>query len=171
MATAKRAAVVVDQVADGADRRASQRLVVDWEVDYQSEDNYLFASIVDISSTGIFVKTLTPHAAGTQLNLRFVPTPSTEMRSVQLALAEESTNRSIGNHNKLSQRQALLDVSPIEVLGEVAWTNQFNPQNLNSLHPGMGIRFVELGDDTKRRLMDLIRRIAYLPEISVSDAD
>jgi hypothetical protein len=171
MATAKRAAVVVEQVADGADRRASQRLVVDWEVDYQSEDNYLFASIVDISSTGIFVKTLTPHAAGTQLNLRFVPTPSTEMRNVQRALANEANDRTIGNHNRLSQRQMALDVSPIEVLGEVAWTNQFNPQSLNSLQPGMGIRFVELADDTKTRLLELIRRIAYLPEFDSPDAD
>ena len=40
------------------------RVLVDLEVDYASEDNYLFAYITDISATGIFVRTTTPGAAG-----------------------------------------------------------------------------------------------------------
>jgi uncharacterized protein (TIGR02266 family) len=44
---------------------------VDLEVDYASEDNYLFAYITDISATGIFVRTTTPEQPGTLLNLRF----------------------------------------------------------------------------------------------------
>jgi len=53
------------------DRRRAPRVLVDLEVDYASEDNYLFAYITDISATGIFVRTTTPEATGTQLNLRF----------------------------------------------------------------------------------------------------
>ena len=57
-------------IAD-TDRRRAPRVLVALEVDYASEDNYLFAYITDISATGIFVRTTTPELAGTQLNLRF----------------------------------------------------------------------------------------------------
>jgi uncharacterized protein (TIGR02266 family) len=53
------------------ERRLSPRMLVDLEVDYASEENYLFAYITDISATGIFVRTTTPEAPGTHLNLRF----------------------------------------------------------------------------------------------------
>jgi uncharacterized protein (TIGR02266 family) len=55
----------------GGDRRGSPRVLVDLEVDYASEENYLFAYITDVSSTGIFIRTTTPEAPGTHLNLRF----------------------------------------------------------------------------------------------------
>jgi uncharacterized protein (TIGR02266 family) len=54
-----------------AERRRAPRVLVDLEVDYASEDNYLFAYITDISATGIFVRTTTPEGPGTHLNLRF----------------------------------------------------------------------------------------------------
>ncbi len=54
-----------------AERRRSPRVLVDLEVDYASEENYLFAYITDMSATGIFVRTTTPEAPGTHLNLRF----------------------------------------------------------------------------------------------------
>lgn len=56
-----------------AERRRSPRVLVDLEVDYDSEDNFLFAYITDISTTGIFIKTVTPEPRGTELNLRFRP--------------------------------------------------------------------------------------------------
>src|SRR6187402_3581293 len=55
------------------DRRRAPRVFVDLEVDYASEENYLFAYITDISETGIFVRTTTPEQPGTLLNLRFRP--------------------------------------------------------------------------------------------------
>jgi uncharacterized protein (TIGR02266 family) len=54
-----------------AERRKAPRVLVDLEVDYASEENYLFAYITDISATGIFVRTTTPEDPGTHLNLRF----------------------------------------------------------------------------------------------------
>lgn len=57
----------------GRDRREHQRVAIEWPVDYQSKDTYLFAYISDISDMGIFVKTPTPEPLGTQLNLRFGP--------------------------------------------------------------------------------------------------
>jgi uncharacterized protein (TIGR02266 family) len=68
----KRDAVVARPVSSqDTDRRRAPRVLVDLEVDYASEDNYLFAYITDISATGIFVRTTTPEAPGTHLNLRF----------------------------------------------------------------------------------------------------
>lgn len=113
------------------DRRRAPRVLVDLEVDYASEDNYLFAYITDISATGIFVHTTTPELPGTHLNLRF----STEGRRAADAL---------------------------EIEGEVIWINPYRPGTPDNLHPGMGIRFVGLDDEVRDRLLELIRRFAYL---------
>jgi uncharacterized protein (TIGR02266 family) len=111
------------------ERRQAPRVLVDLEVDYASEENYLFAYITDISETGIFVRTTTPEQPGTHLNLRFRPD----------------------------------DEGPqIEVEGEVIWVNPFRPGVADNLHPGMGIRFVALDDELRDRLLELVRRFAYL---------
>ncbi len=112
-----------------ADRRAAPRVLVDLEVDYASEDNYLFAYITDISETGIFVRTTSPEQPGTRLNLRFRPDGASEQ---------------------------------LELEGEVIWVNPFRPGAPDNLHPGMGIRFVDLDDDVRDQLLELVRRFAYL---------
>ncbi len=128
---------VMEPVAQSdADRRRAPRVLVDLEVDYASEDNYLFAYITDISATGIFIRTTTPESPGTHLNLRFAPT------------GQERT----GEYAR--------DV--IEVEGEVIWVNPFRPGAPDNLHPGMGVRFVGIDDDVRRELLELIRRFAYL---------
>src|ERR1043165_6598975 len=65
--------VIADALPGDAERRRAPRVLVDLEVDYASEDNHLFAYIMDISATGIFIRTTTPEAPGTHLNLRFSP--------------------------------------------------------------------------------------------------
>jgi len=114
-----------------ADRRRAPRVLLNLEVDYASEDNYLFAYITDISATGIFVRTMSPEGPGTHLNLRFDP-------------AEPDGS------------------GPIECEGEVIWINPFRPGAPDNLHPGMGIRFVDIDDELRNRLLELIRRFAYL---------
>lgn len=57
----------------GRERRQWERVLVDLEVDYRSDETFLFAYITDISQMGIFVRTVTPEPAGTRLNLRFCP--------------------------------------------------------------------------------------------------
>jgi uncharacterized protein (TIGR02266 family) len=111
-----------------AERRRAPRVFVDLEVDYASEENYLFAYITDISATGIFVRTTTPEQPGTLLNLRFAAAPGDQ----------------------------------IECEGEVIWVNPYRPGAPDNLHPGMGIRFVGIDDDLRNRLLELIRRFAYL---------
>jgi type IV pilus assembly protein PilZ len=61
---------------EAVDRRGATRVLVDLEVDYGDTDNFLFASIRDLSATGIFVRTNAPESPGTHLNLRFTPTGS-----------------------------------------------------------------------------------------------
>jgi uncharacterized protein (TIGR02266 family) len=122
------AVVVVPLPVSDGERRRAPRMLVDLEVDYASEENYLFAYITDISATGIFVRTTTPEAPGTQLNLRF----SSE------------------------------NAGAIEVEGEVIWVNPYRPGTPDNLHPGMGIRFLNLDNELRDRLLELIRRFAYL---------
>ncbi|MDQ3338061.1 MAG: TIGR02266 family protein [Myxococcota bacterium] len=131
----------VGTIADGADgadldRRRAPRVLVDLEVDYASEENYLFAYITDISATGIFVRTTTPEQPGTHLNLRF-----------QLPRPENVRN---------------VSETKIEVEGEVIWVNPYRPGAPDNLHPGMGVRFVGLDDEVRDQLLELIRRFAYL---------
>ena len=73
MAARKAGDSAVDQKIDPTDRRQWQRVLVDLEVDYGNQENYLFAYIRDISATGIFVRTNSPEPPGTRLNLRFTP--------------------------------------------------------------------------------------------------
>ncbi len=121
--------VLADASPSDSERRRAPRVLVDLEVDYASEENYLFAYITDISATGIFVRTTTPEIPGTHLNLRFAPASITDK---------------------------------IEVEGEVIWVNPYRPGTPDNLHPGMGIRFVGLDDDLRERLLELVRRFAYL---------
>jgi uncharacterized protein (TIGR02266 family) len=115
----------------GAERRQWQRVLVDLEVDYGNQDNYLFAYITDISATGIFVRTNTPEAPGTRLNVRFTPTGTS---------------------------------ARLELEGEVIWINPYRPGQPDNLHPGMGIRFIELADADRRRLTEFVKTFALLSE-------
>jgi type IV pilus assembly protein PilZ len=117
-----------DRDPKGAERREWKRVLVDLEVDYGNEDNYLFAYIRDISATGIFVRTNSPEKPGTHLNLRFTP----------------------------------LGGDPLELEGEVIWVNAYRPGHTDNLHPGMGIRFIELTGDQRRELASLVKTFAYL---------
>ena len=71
--------IPVEASVDPADRRTAPRVLVDLEVDYAMEDNYLFAYITDISAMGIFIRTNAPEPPGTRLNLRFTPPGSEPM--------------------------------------------------------------------------------------------
>ena len=55
------------------DRRRSQRVKVEIEVDYRADDTFLFAYVTDISDMGIFVRTEDPLDPGARLTLRFSP--------------------------------------------------------------------------------------------------
>ncbi|MCA9680325.1 MAG: PilZ domain-containing protein [Kofleriaceae bacterium] len=159
----------------GDDRRAAPRVLVDLEVDYRHEDNFLFAYITDLSATGIFIRTTTPEPSGTHLNLRFTPPPPPSRRQLQalLADAERDGDGEDGDGDGDADLDLDLDLEitdtrelafdlPLELEGEVIWVNAYRPGARDNLAPGMGIRFLGLDDDTKHRLYELVRRIAYL---------
>ena len=54
-----------------AERRLAERVLIDCEVDYASDDTFLFAHAQNISTFGIFLQTREPEPVGTRLNLRF----------------------------------------------------------------------------------------------------
>lgn len=125
--------VDVDRRRSG-DRRLAERVLTDLEVDYSSDDTFLFANsanITNLSSMGIFVQTRTPSPVGTRLNLRFTPP-------------------NVGK--------------PIAVVGEVVWVNPYRPDDINNLNPGMGISLTGLTIEQREILVDLVRCIAFLPE-------
>jgi type IV pilus assembly protein PilZ len=55
----------------GAERRRHERYPTAIDVDCESGDTFLFASITNISEMGIFVRSATPLPVGTKLTLRF----------------------------------------------------------------------------------------------------
>jgi len=124
----------VDSTPRGADRRMAQRVSVDLDVDYAREENYLVsksASIINLSSLGIFIRTDEPSPIDTVLNLSFQP-PNSD--------------------------------APIQVEGIVAWANKVQGDNPDYEQNGMGIEFVNLDEETKKRLVSLVKRIALLAE-------
>ncbi len=47
--------------------------------------------------------------------------------------------------------------------GEVMWVNPYRPTGPN-LNPGMGIRFLDLSREARSKIVDLVRKIAYLDD-------
>lgn len=52
----------------------------------------------------------------------------------------------------------------LTLLGEVIWVNPVRRHDVEGRTPGMGIQFVELGDDERRELLRLVRTFAYLDD-------
>lgn len=64
-------------------RRAQGRVAVTWAVDCRTRETFLYASITNISTMGIFVRTERPLPVGTRVTLSFTP------RAGDVALAVE----------------------------------------------------------------------------------
>jgi type IV pilus assembly protein PilZ len=120
----------------GQDRRREPRYEVRIEVDWRSDENFLFATITDISTMGMFVATPAPPAVGSHIVLRF--SPDTKSGDGSARTAEEI---------------------PIEVRGEVVWATATGADKGN---PGMGVRFIDVEPATRSRILDLVRAVAYL---------
>jgi type IV pilus assembly protein PilZ len=64
---------------DGRERRSYERVPVDWSVDYQSGDTFLFSYITNISAMGIFVYSEKPLPVGSEITLKFAPPGETPL--------------------------------------------------------------------------------------------
>lgn len=117
------------------DRRQLPRLSTNIEVDYASENTFLFAYITDISSMGIFVKTDDPADVGTEIQLKFAPPNDVQDRMRGPAEA-------------------------LELRGRVVWKNMGEGGG----NKGMGVKFIDLTPKQRSVLLDLVRAIAYLDD-------
>ncbi len=126
---------------------------------------------MDLSATGIFIRTTTPEPAGTNLNLRFMPPPPPSMDELREVLGLDEDGLPDGDSELPSDFDLDLEITDtrelafhtqLEVEGEVIWVNAYRPGAPDNLHPGMGVRFIGLDDSTKQRLYELVKRIAYL---------
>ena len=61
----------VSELPPVSERRIYERIDVEWSVDCETEETFLYASITNISEMGIFVATHEPLEVGTRLTLRF----------------------------------------------------------------------------------------------------
>lgn len=57
----------------------------------------------------------------------------------------------------------------LELEAEVIWVNKFRPGHSDNIHPGMGVRFVDLSPDDRERLIDYVKRFAYLDDSDNDD--
>lgn len=55
------------------------------------------------------------------------------------------------------------ETAPIEVEGEVMWNTERATEDAT---PGMGIRFTDMGEKTRLRVLEIVRKIAYLADES-----
>jgi type IV pilus assembly protein PilZ len=54
--------------------------------------------------------------------------------------------------------------TPVDVEGEVVWTNPHRPGRADNLNPGMGVQFVDLTAAQRDQVMTLVRTFAYLSD-------
>jgi len=59
----------------------------------------------------------------------------------------------------------------LQLEGEVIWINPYRPGNFENINPGMGVRFIDLAPELKDKLLELVRKIAYLEEQDPESAD
>ncbi|MEO8180154.1 MAG: PilZ domain-containing protein [Deltaproteobacteria bacterium] len=90
----------MDSGESGAsNRREFQRIDVSWDVDCETEDTFLYASIRNVSALGIFVQTLEPLEVGTLVTLRFSPPGSDGSFALKGAVQWINPVRVLGNRN------------------------------------------------------------------------
>src|SRR6185295_5957791 len=85
--------------AGASNRRESERTDVSWDVDCETEDTFLYASIRNVSALGIFVQTLEPLEVGTLVTLRFSPPGTDGSFALKGAVQWINPVRVIGNRN------------------------------------------------------------------------
>ena len=59
----------------------------------------------------------------------------------------------------------------MDLEGQVMWINPVRPVQEGGRSPGMGIRFIEVTEQQRERLVELVRTVAYLPDDSDNDDD
>ncbi|MFH1438403.1 MAG: TIGR02266 family protein [Pseudomonadota bacterium] len=74
-----------------------------------------------------------------------------------------ATEKPLKHGTILKLKFAPQDLRPFEVTGKVMWVNPLT-RNGKNINPGMGIKFVNLTDEKKHKIQELITTIAYIHE-------
>jgi type IV pilus assembly protein PilZ len=92
-------------------RRVFERIDVSWDVDCETEDTFLYASIRNISELGIFVRTTEPLDIGTRLKLKFSPPRQDEPFSLDGIVQWVNPVRALGFNRNPGMGVSFVDIT------------------------------------------------------------
>jgi len=98
--------------ASAANRRLSDRIDVSWEVDCETEDTFLYASIRNVSELGIFVLTREPLEVGTEVMLRFSPPGANAPFDLKGAVQWINPVRALSDNRNPGMGILFVDITP-----------------------------------------------------------
>jgi type IV pilus assembly protein PilZ len=98
--------------ASASNRRQHDRIDVSWDVDCETEDTFLYASIRNVSELGIFVLTREPLEVGTRIMLRFSPPGSDEPFDLQGTVQWVNPVRVLSDNRNPGMGILFVDITP-----------------------------------------------------------
>ena len=98
--------------ASAENRRLSDRIDVSWEVDCETEDTFLYASIRNVSELGIFVLTREPLEVGTEVMLRFSPPGANAPFDLKGAVQWINPVRALSDNRNPGMGILFVDITP-----------------------------------------------------------
>jgi type IV pilus assembly protein PilZ len=100
--------------ASASNRRQHDRIDVSWDVDCETEDTFLYASIRNVSELGIFVLTREPLDIGTRVMLRFSPPGSDAPFDLQGTVQWVNPVRVLSDNRNPGMGILFVDLTPDE---------------------------------------------------------
>ena len=97
--------------AGTGERRSYERVPVEWKVDFQSGETFLYSHITNISAMGIFVYSTAPLPVGSPLTLRFAP-PGEEPMELAGEVAWVNPYREQGENTNPGMGVRFVELSP-----------------------------------------------------------
>ena len=98
--------------ASASNRRQHDRIDVSWDVDCETEDTFLYASIKNVSELGIFVLTREPLDIGTRVMLRFSPPGTDEPFDLQGSVQWVNPVRVLSENRNPGMGILFVDITP-----------------------------------------------------------
>lgn len=98
--------------ASASNRRQHDRIDVSWDVDCETDDTFLYASIRNVSELGIFVLTREPLEVGTRVTLRFSPPGSDEPFDLQGTVQWVNPVRVLSENRNPGMGILFFDITP-----------------------------------------------------------
>lgn len=94
------------------ERRQTERVDVDWEVDCSSQETFLYAAITNLSAVGIFVRTDHPLDPGTTVRLRFSPPEQADVFELSGVVEWVNPVRAFGDNRNPGMGVSFVGITP-----------------------------------------------------------